>query len=79
MFCLVVSASTVGVKKEYNVITLQYCVLELQCILHTYYTKLQMLLHKTTECTAVNYRQNYAHTQHTHTHKLSKSHTRPTH
>ena len=41
-------------KRERNVIILQkiqYFVLKLQCILHTYYTNLQMLLYKTTDCT----------------------------
>ena len=45
---------------------LQYFVLILQYVQHMYYTKLQMLLHKTTDHTVQNYtklhKQNYLHT-----------------
>ena len=63
----------VGVKKEHNVIIhykkLQYFVLKLQCLLHMYYAKPQMLLHKATDGTTNNYTtlQTKLHTHATHT------------
>ena len=71
----------VGVKKEmYTTRNLQYFVHKLQCILHTYYAKLQMLLQKATDCTTNNYTKLQTKITYTsNTYKLSKLHTKLTH
>ena len=60
------------IKKECNVITLQnYSIaLKLHCVLHTYYAKLQILLHKTADRTTQNYTKlqtNYTYHKHPYT------------
>ena len=70
-------------KREHNVITLQniqYIICKLQCVLHIHYAKLQMLLHKTTNCTTNNYTKLQKKLWRIRSiHKINKSHTEVTH